>query len=153
MPGQYRDAESGFSYNWNRHYDPTIGRYLQEEPLVSGIDGMAREYSPSGNLPYTYAAGNPQTFFDPDGEGIVDCAEALARLAYLQAKLAQRIAENCHCPDAGHDKAIEQLKNAVAKQAAKVAKHCTDPSTLFQALIIAAAAAALGPAAAPLCAL
>ena len=156
MPGQYRDVETGLAQNWWRTYDPVIGRYTQEEPQITTPFG-ATEYGWSeGNLPYTYASGAPQKYFDPSGEGIVDCATELVELARLQAKLAGRIAENCACPDRGHTKAIEQLQNLVGKQAAKVAKHCADAETLFQALVIAAAgalSAGAGGAAAAACAL
>ncbi|MEQ1713050.1 MAG: RHS repeat-associated core domain-containing protein, partial [Hyphomicrobium sp.] len=34
FPGQWFQVESGLHYNWHRHYDPTIGRYTQPDPLV-----------------------------------------------------------------------------------------------------------------------
>ena len=34
FPGQYHDAETDLFENWNRYYDPSIGRYLQPEPML-----------------------------------------------------------------------------------------------------------------------
>jgi RHS repeat-associated protein len=33
FPGQYFLMEDGLHYNWYRNYDPTIGRYVQPDPL------------------------------------------------------------------------------------------------------------------------
>jgi RHS repeat-associated protein len=33
FPGQYYDAETGQSYNTARHYEPTVGRYIESDPL------------------------------------------------------------------------------------------------------------------------
>ncbi len=38
FPGQWFQLEAGLHYNWHRHYDPTIGRYTQADPL-GFVDG------------------------------------------------------------------------------------------------------------------
>ena len=50
LPGQWLQAETGgLNQNWFRDYDPTLGRYLQPDPL--GIE--------AGQNPYVYALGDP----------------------------------------------------------------------------------------------
>ncbi|MFB6630299.1 RHS repeat-associated core domain-containing protein [Streptomyces sp. NPDC056362] len=55
-PGQYFDPETGLHYNFNRYYDPEVGRYLSPDPL-----GIA----PSINH-YSYVV-NPFVLSDPLG--------------------------------------------------------------------------------------
>ncbi|MDT0345990.1 RHS repeat-associated core domain-containing protein [Streptomyces litchfieldiae] len=56
FPGQYHDPETGWHYNYHRHYDPAIARYTSPDPL-----GLL----PAAN-PYGYAP-NPHVWVDPLG--------------------------------------------------------------------------------------
>ncbi|NYZ70408.1 RHS repeat-associated core domain-containing protein, partial [Endozoicomonas sp. SM1973] len=49
FPGQLADAESGLFYNYFRDYDPTLGRYIESDPI--GLEG--------GLNTYGYAYQNP----------------------------------------------------------------------------------------------
>jgi len=57
FPGQWFQIETGLHYNWHRHYDPSIGRYTQPDPL-GFVDGPSV---------YAYAKSSPQDNVDPDG--------------------------------------------------------------------------------------
>jgi len=50
FPGQYADAESQLFYNHHRDYDPTLGRYIQSDPigLLGGINNYI--YTTSENV-------------------------------------------------------------------------------------------------------
>jgi len=57
FPGQWSQAETGLIQNWHRDYDPTLGRYLQADPL-----GLA-----AGQSLYGYVGGDPINAVDPLG--------------------------------------------------------------------------------------
>ena len=56
FPGQYRDAETGWHYNYFRYYDPETARYTAPDPLGLG----------AGPNHYAYVE-NPQHSVDPLG--------------------------------------------------------------------------------------
>jgi RHS repeat-associated protein len=70
LPGQYdeRLLQAGLGlagpyYNWNRWYLPSIGRYLEPDPLA--LRGLFNgEFGPDW---YNYASGNPLRRSDPFG--------------------------------------------------------------------------------------
>ena len=67
--GREFDTESGLYYLRARYYDPTTGRFLQEDPI--GFAG--------GDINvYRYVYNNPSTYFDPNGLGPTGAAGGAA---------------------------------------------------------------------------
>lgn len=132
--GRELDAETGLYYYRARYYDPSTGRFLNEDP--TGFNGGINLYGCVGNDPINKT--------DPDGTGIVDCANALADLARATFNLEQDLSQipKGMCPDAGHQKELAQRKQDLENALNKVVKHCGNVAGATAAIIAATRALA-----------
>jgi len=70
--GQRKDTETGLMYYGARYYDPMIGRFTQQDPVM--IEMRNRELieaamqHPQRLNPYSYVSNNPVNKVDPTGE-------------------------------------------------------------------------------------
>lgn len=81
LPGQYLDEETGLFENWNRFYDPEVGRYFSPEPLLQEpeyITSMVQRGH--GVHAYQYGMSNPVKYTDATGKSpaVIPIAIAVA---------------------------------------------------------------------------
>ena len=57
FPGQHRDSETGLHQNWNREYDPKLGRYITSDPI--GLQ--------AGTNTFLYVNASPISLVDRTG--------------------------------------------------------------------------------------
>ncbi|WP_395834491.1 RHS repeat domain-containing protein [Archangium violaceum] len=95
FPGQYHDAETDLFENWNRYYDPSIGRYLQPEPMLHESAVVKALVLRGQSMPvYAYASNNPFHFSDPSGGLPIDGASTDR---FLSAEM--QISQACQAGD------------------------------------------------------
>ncbi|MCL5278174.1 MAG: RHS domain-containing protein, partial [Deltaproteobacteria bacterium] len=84
FPGMYSDTETGLYYNINRYYYPSIGRYIEPDPILQPIIDVQLSigttlrkllpvfiFAPQLLHGYVYAINNSVNFFDMDGLDVI----------------------------------------------------------------------------------
>ncbi len=117
FPGQYFLIETGFAYNWHRHYDPITGRYTQPDPLrfvdgpsvyAYGIDSPLSRIDRNG-LHETSGAGNTSGL--PPVGIVSPNTEALQKMG-----ISHSTAPNCgNCSEDQHRKLQNEVDYACSK--------------------------------------
>ena len=119
------DPETGIYEYRNRYYDPSVGRFLSEDPIQFG----------GGEDFYSYAHNNPVRYFDPSGlswrdwpvwdhvPGVhwVNCKI----LGYYCAKVvrAKRLEQLAH-PELEYTYTNDELANPNASEGSRLIKQC-----------------------------
>ena len=121
FPGQYHDAETNLFENWNRYYDPSIGRYLQPEPMMQEPEFIrGRASVGTSTNAYAYASNNPLAFVDPNGlhdtAGCMfggSCGQCMTQAnSVTDSKLKACVKSKCYGKDTKLDCSPERKKES-----------------------------------------
>jgi len=113
LPGQ-RITAGGLHENWNRFYDPALGRYLTPDPM------MVEELMPQGletSAPYSYTQNRPVTFKDPKGlitletESARACGPETISTFFEAYRIAEKMQQDCECNEAYNKGTGRKLKD------------------------------------------
>ena len=81
--GAYQDT-TGLYKIGQRYYDPSVGRWTQQDPVVSLVDPLQWNR-------YVYVGDDPVNFVDPSGTSIWSCIGAIANALLKRSRYAVRL--------------------------------------------------------------
>jgi RHS repeat-associated protein len=134
--GRDYDAETGLSYNRSRYFDPSVGRFLSEDPIAFG----------GGINFYSYVHNDPVDWIDPWGNARskAECWRMFNQIKAMGAALAKEIAKYDPVKDGmggwpmgggrltkpgGHWMEMGALAGGIVTRAAQYYKDCGDSGT------------------------
>jgi RHS repeat-associated protein len=145
FPGQYHDPETGWSYNYFRHYDPESAQYTSPDPL-----GLQPAPNPYGYVTNALAATDPLGLAEsvplgekknpfPDRESAYRAAKELAGVPHDEApfatwqvggdeKLRGRQPGYLFHPDPAHWGNFEQYETDGERGSRVIVEHTDDPA-------------------------
>lgn len=89
FPGQYRDDETGWHYNYARYYDPATSRFASPDPL--GLDAAPNQHAYVEN---PLASSDPTGLVKSDAQLLADAAAIHAAYSAGRTGAGARIAQN-----------------------------------------------------------
>ena len=89
FPGQWFQLESGLAYNWHRHYDATLGRFVQPDPI--GLRGERSLYG--------YVGASPLAAIDSTGLKAVVGAGSEVLASLDMADVARAAGNTCEAQE------------------------------------------------------
>jgi uncharacterized protein RhaS with RHS repeats len=107
-----------FLYNINRDYDPSIGRYIESDPI--GLEGGSFST-------YTYVEGNPVSLVDPNG--LFEMYGNWGGSNWSGGKSGQRIPTNLMPPTDNYDACYAQHDYCYAARDAQSCSANGNPKT------------------------
>lgn len=114
FPGQYYDAETGHSYNYQRDYDPVTGRYIESDPI--GLKG--------GVNSYRYGYNNPDKYFD--NFGLAGCTHLFCIPGFPSTTKTSQLLSDVSRRVGIHDEmAVSPVGGNVFTAAASILKNAT----------------------------
>jgi len=121
FPGQWFEIGDGLSYNWNRNYDSSIGRYTQPDPLEL-VNGPSM---------YGYSLQSPLLRFDFMGREVWDSDPpagdwscVFAYLVYLSYCKDESRDTRCNDDDECHALAYKALQKQLCIRGQKRVTEC-----------------------------